>query len=358
MTETQASAGAPTAGSLLREARERQGIHIGALAAAIKVTPRKLDALENDRWHELPDATFARALAQTVCRTLKIDAAPILALLPATGQVALEPASNADHQPFRDRPGRADPGFGGNAIRPMLWAAGALMVAAVAVYFVPPDLLSPSATVAQAPVAGQPPSPAGDPTTLAQPGENAAPGATAAALPGALGSAPPGMEPTPAPDGLATAGATPVSVGGLPAASLPLSAQPLQAATPGAAPAVAAALPSTSALSPVPAVSAVAVPLPTVPGPANTPAPSPVQASGAKLLQLSSSAPSWVEVRDAAGELLLSRTLLPGESVGVNGALPMRLTIGNAAATQIAFKGQALDLAPRTRENVARFEVQ
>ena len=70
----------PGAGALLKAARERQGLHIAALAAAIKVSPRKLDALENDRWDELPDATFTRALAQTVCRTLKIDARPVLEL--------------------------------------------------------------------------------------------------------------------------------------------------------------------------------------------------------------------------------------------------------------------------------------
>ena len=53
-----------SAGAMLRAAREQQGLHIAALAAAIKVTPRKLDALEHDRWDELPDATFTRALAQ------------------------------------------------------------------------------------------------------------------------------------------------------------------------------------------------------------------------------------------------------------------------------------------------------
>jgi cytoskeleton protein RodZ len=74
MTDTQP--GSPSAGALLRAAREKQGLHIAALAAAIKVAPRKLDALENDRWQDLPDATFTRALAQTVCRTLKIDARP------------------------------------------------------------------------------------------------------------------------------------------------------------------------------------------------------------------------------------------------------------------------------------------
>ena len=34
-----------------------------ALAASLKITPRKLEALESDRFDELPDATFTRALA-------------------------------------------------------------------------------------------------------------------------------------------------------------------------------------------------------------------------------------------------------------------------------------------------------
>ena len=39
-----------------------------------------------------------------------------------------------------------------------------------------------------------------------------------------------------------------------------------------------------------------------------------------------------------------------------DGALPMRATIGNAAATTVSFRGEAQDLRPRTRDNVARVE--
>ena len=70
-----------TAGALLREARIAQGIHIAAMSASIKVAQRKLELLEADRYDELPDATFTRALAQTMCRVLKIDAEPVLSRL-------------------------------------------------------------------------------------------------------------------------------------------------------------------------------------------------------------------------------------------------------------------------------------
>ncbi|HPH15047.1 MAG TPA: helix-turn-helix transcriptional regulator, partial [Burkholderiaceae bacterium] len=67
-----------SAGALLRQAREAAGLHIAALAVSLKVPVKKLEALESDRLDLLPDAVFARALASSMCRALKIDAAPIL----------------------------------------------------------------------------------------------------------------------------------------------------------------------------------------------------------------------------------------------------------------------------------------
>ncbi|MCY7316688.1 MAG: helix-turn-helix domain-containing protein, partial [Rubrivivax sp.] len=135
-----ATADNPSAGALLRAAREKQGLHIAALAAAIKVSPRKLDALENDRWHELPDATFTRALAQPVCRTLKIDARPVLDKLPSAGALPFEAGDQGINEPFRERPGREAPGPSTAAVRPMVWGAALLMAAAVLVYVLPADL--------------------------------------------------------------------------------------------------------------------------------------------------------------------------------------------------------------------------
>ena len=87
-----------TAGGLLKEARQAAGMHIAALAVALKVPVSKLEALEADNYAVLPDTVFVRALASSVCRTLKIDAAPLLAGLqaPDAGEpMELAPASNA-----------------------------------------------------------------------------------------------------------------------------------------------------------------------------------------------------------------------------------------------------------------------
>jgi len=281
-----------SAGALLKAAREKQGLHIAALAAAIKVSQRKLEALEGDRVDELPDATFTRALAQTVCRTLKIDARPVLDLLPPAAPVVLDTTSGSLNTPFRERPGREDPGLPGVALRPLVLGAGVLMVGAAAVYLLPAGFFGRA------------------PQTT-----------PAVALP-----------------------ATPSAVADAP---LPVLVQAPMVVAPAASDPPAAA----SAPEPVVAAPAVAV---ASPSPAALPgAPAP-----AGLVQLKSREASWVEARDARGQVLLFRTVLPGESVGLDGTLPIRLTIGNAASTQLAFRGQPVDLASRTRDNVARIELQ
>ena len=295
MTET--PTGSAGAGAMLRAAREKQGLHIAALAAAIKVAPRKLDALEHDRWHELPDATFTRALAQTVCRTLKIDARPVLDKLPPASAMTLEPRGAELNEPFRERPGREQPSFAVTAVRPMIWGAAVLMVAAAVVYILPVDLWShfSAPTVVNVPIAKPVPA-AGALPALAPPAVEAAASAAAAAVA------------VPA----ATSAPVPTVMG-----ETVFSAPPVEAA---------AALP--------------------------------VAAGASGLVQLRTTEASWIEVRDSRGTTLLSRTVLPGESVGLDGSLPIRMTIGNASATQLGFRGQAIDLAPRTRDNIARVELQ
>jgi len=138
MPESPAAAPRPTtAGGLLRQARQAQGLHIAALAAAIKVVPRKLELLESDQFDQLPDPTFTRALAQTVCRTLKIDPVPILALLPPPRGHRLEQVSEGLNTPFHERPGRLVPKEWASVATPALVLAALLVIAAIAIYLMP-----------------------------------------------------------------------------------------------------------------------------------------------------------------------------------------------------------------------------
>jgi cytoskeleton protein RodZ len=138
-----ADAAAPSAGRLLREARERQGLHIAVLAASIKVAPKKLELLEADRFDALPDATFTRALAQTVCRALKIDPTSVLTLLPPPSGYRLEQVGEGLNAPFRERPGV---GAQREAATPTLgaafWVTLLILGAAFALYFLPSGWLT------------------------------------------------------------------------------------------------------------------------------------------------------------------------------------------------------------------------
>jgi len=71
-----------TAGELLRNYRLDQKVSLIDLAAVLRVSVAKLEALENDAWDQLHDAMFVRSLSLAVCRQLQTDAAPVLALLP------------------------------------------------------------------------------------------------------------------------------------------------------------------------------------------------------------------------------------------------------------------------------------
>ncbi len=274
MSEAGTGGDAASAGALLRQARQAQGLEIAALAAAMKVAPQKLELLEADRFDELHDATFARALAQSVCRSLRIDPAPVMALLPQGRGLGLDHMNQGLNTPFRERPVGLLPMDWSVLAKPVVWAPVLIMLAAAALYFIPADLFNTGKTVSRA-----------------------VPAADAASAVAVAASAP------------ATVIETVYSAPALPDG----------AAAGGSAPVVA-----------------------TVSG----------------LLQLRTTSQSWVEVLDARGQSLLSRVIQPGETVGLDGPLPLRVKIGNSAGTQVVFRGEVVELTPFSRENVARLELK
>ena len=125
-----------SAGALLRQCREAQGFKLDMLAQALRVAPAKLEALEADRWDELPDAMFARALTLAVCRQLKTDAAPVLALLPSQDVSRLAPKNERGLDFPLDRPSFLPQSSFVAVVRlftPMRWAAVAVLVLALVI---------------------------------------------------------------------------------------------------------------------------------------------------------------------------------------------------------------------------------
>lgn len=289
-----------TAGELLRQAREAAGLHVAALAVSMKVPVKKLEALEADRLDQLPDAVFVRALASSVCRTLKIDPAPVLALLPQTTAPQLRPDEWGINAPFR-APGDATAmSLRDQISRPGVLAALAILAAALVLIFFP-SMERKEATSSEVVLAT--PTPANETTPAPAPTEK------------------PADQPLPAP-------MAPVE------------------------PPVASPVPPAIVVPPV-----VATPAPPAPVSAAVAAPQ-VGAPGSGVLGLKARGPSWVEVTDAQGVIQLRRTLATGETVNVSGALPLSVVIGRADVTEVQVRGKPFNLDAIVRENVARFEVK
>ncbi|CAN7471222.1 RodZ domain-containing protein [Acidovorax sp. 100] len=299
-----------TAGGLLKEARQAAGMHIAALAVALKVPVSKLEALEADNYTVLPDTVFVRALASSVCRTLKIDPAPILSLLPQSQSPRLSVDSAGINAPVKGSAGKSSSSSSasfagsGSGSRSVVLVVLALLVGAVVLFFVPRHST---------------PGDSSDPVPVAVPD----------ALPAnASEPAPAVVPPTVERPADASISASPA------AASVPVSAAPPTAAPP--APAAAGSGVSAGAVS-------------AADGAADAP-------SG--LLVLRARGASWVQVRDANGALALQRNLAAGESVSVSAPTPLAVIVGRADATEVIVRGKPFDLTAVARENVARFEVK
>lgn len=307
--------GAPAghAGALIRAARLSRGWSVSHLAMLHKLTERRLEALEEGRFTDVGDATFVRALVRSLCRHLGVDPQPVLDALPPSLHSTTPPMPlpvRAEVRPTdatRIPAGKGDViGAGSWVPRPVLIGVGAILACALLLALLPYlESLSPVARAPEAAASG---------------------GVVEAAAPAASGSLP---ENTPA------------------AAGTPAAAESQANAASGAA-AAAAVQPGASA----PAGGGVAAS--PSPGPTGRAAPD----APAPPLIIQATQATWIGVRDAQGQTLLSRIVAAGETVALEGARPLSVRVGNVAGTQIQWKGVAVDLQGLQRNNVATFDLQ
>jgi cytoskeleton protein RodZ len=290
-----------SAGKLLREAREAAGLHIAALAVSLKVPVKKLEALEADRIDLLPDAVFARALAASVCRTLKTDPGPVLANLPQSNLARLPSQSGISSKPFANPGPDPRPVVRNQLSRPVVLFALALMVAAVVIMLLPAaEEILTTRTVGRVPAV------------------TPQPAATQAAP----------IDATPQPPLIA---ATALGVGGL---------------IDGGNANAGLANPGTATVSAVSSLASAEL------RPDGTPV------ANADLVTFKASGASWVEVLDARRVVRLRKNVAPGDTIGLSADLPMYVTVGRVDAIEVLVRGKPLDLATVTKDNVARFEVR
>jgi cytoskeleton protein RodZ len=281
-------------GVRLRTAREARGESVHEVAFAIKLSPRQVEALENDDFAALPGMAFVRGFARNYARYLGLDAAPLIA-----GIERLAGAGAPDLSPIRNAEGDLPAGGGG---RQGQFPAGMVVVALLVLLGVgwyfdwfstePPPLAE--LQVESAPVFA--PAPV-EPTPVAPPEPAAGPAPTASDASPPV--APPSLQPAVAEQTAAAVAA--------PAAETP-------AAQTSAADAVA----------------------------------------GGGQLGFRFGADAWIEVRDSSGTILHAGTNRAGSSRIVQGKPPFRLIVGNSAKVVLEHDGKPVDLAPHTRGSVAR----
>jgi cytoskeleton protein RodZ len=299
-SEPQAVAGGP--GARLRAAREAAGLTLDQAAQQLKLAPRQVKALEEEDFSHLPGKTFTRGFVRNYARLVNLDAQGLLALMPDESHAPAlgPPPLHSTGATIVELP--AANGRGPGLAR---WAIPALLVGCVVAAASYEWYRGRTAT------------------------QSGASGPTMPVAATAVESASPSVSSTPLPNPVAEAAPT-------------APVEPAAAEAPAAPTQESAAAASTE-----PATAPQG-------GPAGGESPPAVSAAP---LQLSYQGPSWTEIRDRDGQVLLSRLVPAGSQQAVQGAAPFDIVIGNASAVTLVYRGKPVDLMRYTRQNVARLQL-
>ena len=288
-------------GARLRAAREAAGLSLDQVAQQLKLAPRQVKALEGESFGELPGRTFSRGFVRNYARLLHLDADDLLAHLPDVAQApALEsPTLHSTGSMIAELPSAGAPRAGlGRWLIPLILI---LCIVAAAAYEWYRGGLTNTAEPARS-----------IPDTTDRRAPATAASTSAVALPNPLASSEQIAAPQPT----------------APPGTLPQAAPP------------AASMRDSIATS----VSGSAIPATPPPGDA--------------IMLLTYQGPSWTEIRDRSGQLIISRLVASGSVEPVKGAPPFDIVLGNAHVVTLVLRGQSVDLSPYTRQNVARLTLQ
>ena len=290
-------------GARLRAAREAAGLSLDQVAQQLKLAPRQVKALEDENFGELPGRTFSRGFVRNYARLLNLDPEDLLLHLPdAAHAPALgSPALHSTGAMMAELPNTmaAKPNFARWMIPLALIAC---IIAAAAYEWYRGGLSS-----------------LGDGPRSSAPANEVRPEARQSS-----------SAVTPLPNPLASEAR--------PAASTPASTTADATSTPAAASASAPALVAEPVTAPAAATPATPV------------------ADAA--LVLTYAGPSWTEIRDRSGQLLVSRLVAAKSVEPVRGTPPFEVVLGNAKVVSLSYRGKTIDLTQYTRQNVARLTLR
>jgi cytoskeleton protein RodZ len=300
--------GARGVGAELAAARQERGLGLQEVAQQLKFGMRQLEALEADRFDELPGGTFARGMVRNYARLLKIDPEPLLARItdrfnaPDTNQLA---ARFSQPVPFSDAGRRSTFVYLSLSLGVLIVVAGVAYQwqhergATRQVAFVKPK---PAASIPN-PVPKLEPHPAPAPVAEEKPVE-----------------APKAPEPKKAVE----------------APKAPEAKKPVEARKPAEE-----KKPVEEKKPPSPVQTVATLP----PGGVH------------RIVMRVETDEAWLEVTDASGRQLVSSLNRAGAERVVQGRGPFTFVIGNASHVRIEHNGREFDLKPYTRVEVARFTI-
>lgn len=306
------------AGAQLKAQREALGWPVEQVADQLKLAPRQVIALEAGDMAALPNLAVVRGFVRAYAKVVKLDAAPLVAMIevhpapaqdPAVAPVRREISATFSESRFPSMTQRS-------SNQTPLWIAGAVAVVVAAAFgayklgYVPASLVSSHAEKETAHADVGPVE-----TTLIKPGQDLTPVQTPSVP---LISVPP-------PPGNDTQTGAPASA----AASAPAAAVP-PAAAPATTPAAAAAV--------TPPVAAAAV--------------------GANTLVLKVEQDSWVEIRRPGSTPLISRMVKAGSTETFDIAGPATLVVGKPGAVQATLRGAKLDLPTVAGGTISRVSIK
>ncbi len=295
-------------GELLRQAREARGLKVEEIAQTLKLGVRQIEAIEADRWESLPGATIVRGFVRNYARLVQVDATPLMARLDS---VLAKPSDTLAVPETRPANVTTSTISGTRRDRTVVFAGLGLVGLAVAAYLLMPNDLSALRENTQSLLDSL------SRKEAPKPVENAEP----VAAPAAAGTA---SAPTPG---------EPV---------FPPGATPQQIMNPQAV------TPAELALPVQPTVSPAAAPVREIPAPT----------AGAPQMRFVFDKESWLEVRDRDNKVVFSQKLGGGAEQSVSGNGPLSLVIGYAPGVRLFWRGQAVDLAPHTKGDVARLVLE
>ena len=309
-TESASEAGpaqpqAATAGQLLRQARQKAGMHLAVLSVTLKVPVRQLEALEADELDPSKGPVFYRGLASSVCRHLHTDAAPILALLPQTTAQLQPLRSSIEPEESEGSLGISRISWGRMVSSKVFWGAALMLLLTGAFLWLPAPSqwawLDDVKSLMADEVVSQEVNEPMVVTPVLQ-----------------ISSTPPSSSASSA----ASAPATPLVT--TPAAAMNPQIEPAPPAKPVSSAAPAAA----------------------------------VRSDDSPEWVFSATADSWLEVRNAQKAVVWSGVVKAGESTRIKSPLPVSVVVGRAQVVSATLRGQPFDLKPHTQVTVARFEVK